>query len=232
LLFSVPLWLNDFWIGVVSQGVALAILFLTFTIVTGEGGMLVTDNPVWAERARCMALHGLSRDAWNRYTAEGSWYYEVVAPGFKYNMTDIAAALGLVQLERLDEMHQRRSAIAARYTQAFAGLPEVEVPTLRPDRTSAWHLYILRLHLDRLRCARGELVRALGAAGIGASVHFIPLHLHPYYRETYGYGPRDFPVAYAEYQRAVSLPIYSRMTDQDVDDVIMAVTRIVAANRR
>jgi dTDP-4-amino-4,6-dideoxygalactose transaminase len=205
--------------------------YATKTLTTGEGGMLVTDNPVWAERARCMALHGLSHDAWDRYTTEGSWYYEVVAPGFKYNMTDIAAALGLAQLQRLDTMHRRRSAIAARYTEAFSGLPEVQVPTLRPHRTSAWHLYILRLQPGRLRCNRAEFMRLLGASNIGASVHFIPLHLHPYYRNTYGYRPGDFPCAYTEYQRAISLPIYSRMDERAVDDVISAVTRILAANR-
>jgi perosamine synthetase len=206
--------------------------YATKTLTTGEGGMLVTDNPTWAERARSMALHGLSRDAWKRYTAEGSWYYEIVAPGFKYNMTDIAAALGLAQLRRVEDMHRRRAAIARRYTEAFSDVAELELPTVRPNRTSAWHLYILRLRLDQLGCDRATFVRELCAANIGASVHFIPLHLHPYYRDTYGYRPEDFPVAYAEYQRAVSLPIYSRMCEQDVDDVIAAVTRIVAAYRR
>jgi dTDP-4-amino-4,6-dideoxygalactose transaminase len=206
--------------------------YATKTLTTGEGGMLVTNTTEWAERAASMALHGISKDAWKRYTAEGSWYYEVVAPGFKYNMTDIAAALGLGQLQRLEQMHHRRSAIAAKYAQAFADLPEVEPPCTRMDRTTAWHLYILRLHLDRLRCDRAEFIHQLTAANISSSVHFIPLHLHPYYRDTYGYEPRDFPVAYTEYQRAVSIPIYSRMSDQDVEDVIAAVHQIVAANRR
>ncbi len=206
--------------------------YATKTLTTGEGGMLVTDCAAWAERAASMALHGISKDAWKRYTADGSWYYEVIAPGFKYNMTDIAAALGLAQLGRLEEMYQRRVAIAAQYTFAFADMPEVEPPTIRPDRTTAWHLYILRLHLSRLRCDRAEFIRLLGAANVCVSVHFIPLHLHPYYRTTYAYTAEDFPIAYAEYQRAVSMPIYSRMSDQDVEDVITAVRQIVAANRR
>jgi perosamine synthetase len=206
--------------------------YATKTLTTGEGGMLVTNNAAWAERAATMALHGISKDAWKRYTAEGSWYYEVTAAGFKYNMPDIAAALGLAQLRRLEEMYQRRIAIAAKYTCAFADLPELEPPSIRPDRTTAWHLYILRLHLNQLRCDRAEFIRLLAGANVGVSVHFIPLHLHPYYRTTFGYAAGDFPVAYAEYLRAISIPIYSRMTDEDVEDVINAVRQIVAANRR
>jgi perosamine synthetase len=200
-------------------------------MTTGEGGMLVTDNEAWARRAQSMSLHGLSRDAWNRYSAEGAWYYEIRAAGFKYNMTDIAAALGLVQLRRLDDMNRRRAAIAGRYTAALEGCAELEVPRTRPDRSTSWHLYILRLDLEKLRCDRAEFIKALDQEQVSTSVHFIPLHLHPYYRQTYGYRPTDFPVAYREYQRVVSLPIYSRMTDEDVDRVVDAVIRIVAANR-
>lgn len=201
--------------------------YATKTLTTGEGGMLVTDEPRWAERAEMLALHGISRDAWKRYTAEGSWYYEVLAPGFKYNMSDLAAALGLVQLGRLGAMNARRAAIAAAYAAAFADLPELEVPVVAPDRTTSWHLYILRLQLDRLRCDRAEFIRALAAENVGASVHFIPLHVHPYYRDTYGYRPEDFPIADREYRRAISLPIYSRMAERDVAEVIGAVRRIV-----
>jgi perosamine synthetase len=203
----------------------------TKPMTTGEGGMLVTENEAWARRAQSMSLHGLSRDAWNRYSAEGAWYYEIRAAGFKYNMTDIAAALGLVQLRRLDDMNRRRAAIAGRYTAALEGFAELEVPRTRPDRSTSWHLYILRLDLEKLRCDRAEFIKALDQEQVSTSVHFIPLHLHPYYRQTYGYRPTDFPVAYREYQRVVSLPIYSRMTDEDVDRVIDAVIRIVAANR-
>jgi dTDP-4-amino-4,6-dideoxygalactose transaminase len=206
--------------------------YATKTMTTGEGGMLATDCAEWAARATTMSLHGISKDAWKRYTSEGSWEYEVVAAGFKYNMTDIAAALGLAQLGRVDEMYERRAAIAQRYTQAFARTAELQAPLVYPDRTSAWHLYILRLNLEHLSGDRAAFIQALGEANIGTSVHFIPLHLHPYYREVYGYAPEDFPVAYQEYQRAVSLPIYSRMTDEDVDDVIFAVEDVIRQFRR
>jgi perosamine synthetase len=206
--------------------------YATKTLTTGEGGMLVTDCAAWAERAGAMALHGISHDAWKRYSAEGSWYYEVIAPGYKYNMTDIAAALGLVQLRRLEEMYLRRQAIAERYSAGLSDMEELELPTVRPDRTTAWHLFILRLQLDRLRCDRAEFIRRLADANVATSVHFIPLHIQPYYRAAYGYAPDHFPVAYGEYQRAISLPIYSRMSDEDVDDVIAAVRQIVDAVRR
>jgi dTDP-4-amino-4,6-dideoxygalactose transaminase len=206
--------------------------YATKPLTTGEGGMLVTDNSEWADRARVMALHGISHDAWNRYAAEGSWYYEIHAPGFKYNMTDIAAALGLVQLQRSQEMNDRRAAIAAAYQAAFADVPELETPTLSPDRTTSWHLYVLRLNLDRLSIDRAGFVESLKALGIGTSVHFIPLHVHPFYRQAYSFEPHDFPVAWREYQRSVSLPIYSSMPDADVDTVIDAVRHVAATNRR
>jgi perosamine synthetase len=203
--------------------------YATKTLTTGEGGMICTDDDAWAERCRIMALHGISKDAWKRYTAEGSWYYEIVAPGFKYNLTDIAAAIGLVQLRKAERMWQRRTAIAARYHAAFAGVPALEPPAQAPIGCQhAWHLYMLRLNLDRLTIDRARFIAELKERNIGASVHFIPLHLHPYYRATYGYHPEDFPVAYREYQREVSLPIYSKMDDQDVQDVIDAVLDIVA----
>jgi dTDP-4-amino-4,6-dideoxygalactose transaminase len=206
--------------------------YATKTLTTGEGGMICTDNPAWAERCRIMALHGISKDAWKRYTAEGSWYYEIIAPGYKYNMTDIAAAMGLVQLRKAEVMWRRRSQIAQLYNEAFSALPELQTPHDRDDCQHAWHLYMLRLNLERLRIDRAQVLEALKRRKIGASVHFIPLHLHPYYRETYGYRPADFPVAYREYQREISLPIYSRMSDADVWDVIEAVGDIVRQGRR
>lgn len=213
-------------------GLTMFSFYATKPLATGEGGMLVTNDHAQAERARLMSLHGLSHDAWKRYTGEGSWYYEIVAPGFKYNMTDIAAALGLAQLRRVDTMLARRAAIARAYTAAFLELPELEVPTELPDRTTSWHLYMLRLNLDRLRVGRAEFVRHLADERIATSVHFIPLHCHPYYRDTYGFRPESFPIAYREYQREISLPIYAGMSDGDVDDVIAAVCRVVAAHRR
>jgi dTDP-4-amino-4,6-dideoxygalactose transaminase len=200
--------------------------YATKNLSTAEGGML-TGNPELVDEARIWSLHGMSRDAWKRYSAEGSWYYEVVRPGFKYNMTDIQAALGLHQLRRLAQFHARRKEIAQRYTDAFSAVPSLQTPTVHPDAEPAWHIYALRLSPESLSLSRNEFIEELKLRGISASVHFIPIHLHPYYRDRYGYRPEDFPVSYAEYQRLVSLPIYPRMTDQDVDDVIGAVLDIV-----
>ena len=204
--------------------------YATKTITTGEGGMICTDNDEWAERCRIMALHGISKDAWKRYTAEGSWYYEIVAPGYKYNMTDIAAGMGLAQLRKAERMAQRRREIAQRYNQTFEGIPELQIPADRADCQHAWHLYMLRLRPEQLRIDRATFGQQLKRCNIGISVHFIPLHVHPYYRATYGYQPDDFPIAYGEYLREISLPIYSKMSDADVQDVLDAVTEIVALN--
>lgn len=212
-----------------SLGTATAFSFYaTKTITTGEGGMLTTDDDRIAERCRIMALHGISKDAWKRYTAEGSWFYEIVAPGYKYNMTDIAAGMGLAQLRRAVAMRDRRAAIARRYNEAFADTPELQTPPEREDRSHSWHLYTLRLNLSLLQLDRAQFVEELKRRNIGASVHFIPLHIHPYYRETYGYRPDEFPATYEQYAREISLPIYSRMSDADVLDVIAAVHEIAA----
>jgi len=197
--------------------------YATKNLTTGEGGMICTDDEALAERCRLMSLHGITKSAWNRYTEVGSWYYEIVSPGYKYNMTDVAAAMGLAQLARLDEMTRRRVAIARRYSEAFANLPQVEVAPSRPNVGHAWHLYMLKLVLHGLSIDRARFVEELKERKIGTSVHFIPLHLHPYYRSVYGFGPEDFPVALSEYSREISLPIYSAMTDEDVEDVVEAV---------
>lgn len=201
--------------------------YATKTMTTGEGGMICTDDEALADRCRLMSLHGITKNAWNRYAADGSWYYEIVAPGFKYNLTDLAAAIGLAQLQKLDTMNQRRAAIASRYTDEFKSFSHVETPTHSAAVEHAWHLYPLRLELGRLTIDRARFVEELRTRQIGASVHFIPLHLHPYYRDTYGFKPEDFPVANRESQREVSLPIYSAMTDDDVSDVVEAVTDVV-----
>lgn len=206
--------------------------YATKALATGDGGMLTTGNPEYARRSALMALHGMSRDAWKRYTAEGSWFYEVLDAGYKYNMTDLAAALGLQQLARREWLLERRRSIAARYTEAFARLPELETPPSPAHVQHAWHLYQLRLHPERLKITRDAFIQALTAANIGTSVHFIPLHLHPYYRETYQLSPNDFPAALDAYQREISLPIYPGMTDEDVADVIAAVQEIVQSHRR
>jgi len=206
--------------------------YATKTITTGEGGMIATNSDEWAERCRIMSLHGISKDAWKRYSAEGSWYYEIIAPGYKYNLTDIAAAIGLAQLAKADRMWERRKYIAERYHEAFRDMPELQIPHDRDDCQHAWHLYMLRLHLNTLKIDRAEFIEEMKRRRIGTSVHFIPLHIHPYYRETYGYKPMDFPVAYTEYLREVSLPIYSKMSDEDIERVIAAVRDVVAKNRR
>jgi dTDP-4-amino-4,6-dideoxygalactose transaminase len=206
--------------------------YATKTLATGDGGMLVTNNSAWAERAGIMAMHGISRDAWKRYSAEGSWFYEVIDAGYKYNMTDIAAALGLQQLARRQWLLERRQAIAAAYNEAFANIEELEVPPERADSQHAWHLYALRIRPERLTIPRDEFIKELAAANIGTSVHFIPLHLHPYYRDTYKLAPEDFPVALVSYQREISLPIYPGMTEDDTQDVIAAVLRTVEQRRK
>jgi perosamine synthetase len=204
--------------------------YATKTITTGEGGMLVTDDDAIADRARVMSLHGISRDAWNRYAANGSWYYEIEDAGYKYNMTDIAAALGLVQLERASELLAARRSIAAAYTRQFrssAAADLLELPEDAPDGSHAWHLYIVRLELDRLALDRAAVLKAIADHGIGASVHFIPLHLHPYYRRRWGSRPEDHPVATKEYERAISLPIWPGMTGGDVDRVVETLSTIL-----
>jgi dTDP-4-amino-4,6-dideoxygalactose transaminase len=205
--------------------------YATKALTTGEGGMITTDDPAAAARMRMMALHGISKDAWKRYTAEGSWYYEILHPGFKYNLTDIAAALGVEQLKRQDEFREARARIAAQYTEAFAGLPAIRCPGVRPDRSHAWHLYVIEIDSSQLRIGRDAFIEALRKEGIGTSVHFIPLHLHPYYRDRFGYRPADFPNALHAYERMVSLPIYPGMTEADVEDVIRSVTTIVERER-
>ncbi len=203
--------------------------YATKTITTGEGGMLTTEDEALAERARSMSLHGLSRQAWRRYSEGGGWAYDIIAPGFKYNLTDVAAAMGLVQLTRAEDMWKRRAQIAAAYTEAFADIDAVECPGAPPGVDSAWHLYLLRLNLSATSLTRDAFIGELAARGVGTSVHFIPLHLHSYYREQYGYRPEDFPIALTEFERVVSLPIYSAMTDHDVVRVIAAVTAAAAA---
>jgi perosamine synthetase len=214
-------------VGTISDVTCFS-FYSTKTITTGEGGMATTADEDLAERMRMMSLHGISKNAWTRYTKSGSWQYEILSPGFKYNMPDLAAALGLAQLRKAETFHRRRIEIARRYNDAFSQIRDlVETP---PDAPSgdlhSWHLYVLRLHLDRLTISRDDFVEELRAANIGTSVHFIPLHLHPYYRETYGYEPGDFPNAYQSYLRSISLPIYPKMTDADIDSVIDAVMGI------
>jgi len=201
--------------------------YVTKTVATGEGGMIVTANPEYAERMRTLRLHGISRDVFARSASQQpTWYYEVVAPGYKYNMTDITAALGIHQLQKANTFRQRRAEIAAQYTQELADLP-LRTPYQHPHNTHAWHLYVIQLQLEELSKDRNTFIERMNAAGIGTSVHFIPLHLQRYWRDRYGFKPADFPVALDVYQRAVSLPIYPSMNDGDVARVIATIRQIL-----
>lgn len=209
--------------------------YATKTITTGEGGMLVTDDPALAARARTMSLHGIGRDAWKRYSAGGSWYYEIEDAGFKYNMSDLAAGLGLAQLSRADELLAARRELVAWYRESFDAAPDladlIELPDDGPGDSHAWHLFIIRLHLDRMAADRAAFVSGLAEDGIGTSVHFIPLHKHPYYRRQ-GWRPEAFPIAEQEFERVLSLPLWPGMTRADVDRVVRALSRVAARTRR
>jgi dTDP-4-amino-4,6-dideoxygalactose transaminase len=218
-------------IGSLSELTAFS-FYATKTLTTGEGGMITTADDAFAKRVRLMRLHGIAGDAWKRYAHNGSWYYEVVEAGYKYNLTDLQAALGLVQLSKSDAMRESRESVAQRYNAAFDALPALQAPRIPSDRASSWHLYVLRLNLERLKIDRNSFVNELRSRGIGTSVHFIPLNLHPFYQETYGYRPGDCPVAEAEFERCISLPIYPGMDDSAVDQVVDAVTEICREARR
>jgi len=213
-------------IGTLSELTAFS-FYATKTLTTGEGGMITTNDDAHAKRMQMMRLHGISRDAWNRYGSGGSWRYEVLEAGFKYNLTDLQSAIGIVQLAKCEEMNGARRRIAERYNQAFAKLNALEIPEVLSDRQSSWHLYVLRLHLDRLRIGRDQFIEELDQRGISGSVHFIPLHLQPYYQKQFGYKTGDYPQAEREYGRCLSLPIFPGMTDEEIDYVTHTVSYIV-----
>ncbi|HLV94621.1 MAG TPA: DegT/DnrJ/EryC1/StrS aminotransferase family protein [Candidatus Acidoferrales bacterium] len=218
-------------VGSLSEMTAFS-FYATKTLTTGEGGMITTESDHCAKRVRLMRLHGIAGDAWKRYAHNGSWYYEVVEAGYKYNLTDLQAALGLVQLSKCDTMRESRRRVAERYNAAFGCIPALQPPSIASDRDSSWHLYVLRLNLDRLKIDRNAFVNELRSRGIGTSVHFIPLNLHPFYQKTYGYRPGDCPVAEAEFSRCISLPIYPGIDDSAIDQVVEAVTEVCRETRR
>lgn len=193
------------------------------TITTGEGGMAVTADEKLAARIRQMSLHGLSQDAWKRYQGGSAWDYRIMAPGYKYNLTDIAAAIGLHQLTRAEEFRQARAAQAETYTTAFSDLDAVSVPKDSEDRIHSWHLYPIRLHLDRLTIDRNTFKEKLRERGVNTSVHWRPLHLHPYYQDTFGWTADALPVSTAEWQRLLSLPLFPDMTAEEQDYVIRTI---------
>ena len=212
-------------VGALGSDATVFSFYANKTITTGEGGMVVTRDAELAKRIRTMRLHGMSRDAFDRFTAKvPSWYYEIVAPGFKYNLTDIAAAMGIHQLRRARSFHARRVEIARAYHEAFAGLPLITPPDAPAGDLHAWHLYPLRTS-DAAPVGRDTLIEQLFKACIGCSVHYIPLHLQPYWRDRYALRAESFPHSQLAYERMLSLPIYTRMTDADVQRVASVVRR-------
>jgi len=204
--------------------------YATKNMTTGEGGMIVTPDSELADRMRMLSLHGMNRDAWKRYTNAGSWYYEVLCPGYKDNMTDLQAAMGIHQLRKLDRFIGVRQAYAETYTRAFSQLPSLLTPPSHPDRNHVYHLYPIRLVPERLSMDRAGFIDALRTRNIGTSVHFIPLHRHPFYRDTFGYRTAPFPVAEEIFGTCISLPIYPLMTEVDVAYVIAAVRELASAS--
>ena len=208
-----------------GDGVAAFSFYATKTLTTGEGGMVTTNDDKTASRIKLMRLHGITHDVWDRYQATTpSWYYEVAELGFKYNMSDLAAAIGIHQLKKSDRFHQKRSFIAECYTEAFSALEHIDCPPELPETVHAWHLYIIRIKNDAIN--RDQFIEELARRGIGASVHFIPLHIQPYYRDRYALQPNDYPKALQAYQRSVSLPIFTKMTESDIKRVVDAVSSI------
>ena len=226
---ALPTTLEKELIGTMGSNATVFSFYANKTMTTGEGGMLVTRDAELAKRARVMRLHGINRDAFDRFTAKvPSWYYEIVAPGFKYNLTDIAAAMGLHQLKRLPAFQKRREQIAARYFEALADLPLILPPQAPEGDVHSWHLYVLRLTEDA-PIGRDEFIERLFEQGIGCSVHYVPLHQHPYWKERYGLTPEMFPESQKAYERTVTIPLYTAMTDEQVERVIAAVRRALGA---
>jgi dTDP-4-amino-4,6-dideoxygalactose transaminase len=205
--------------------------YATKNMTTAEGGML-TGDPELLDRVRILSLHGMSRDAWKRYSGHGSWHYDIVAPGFKYNMTDIQAAIGLHQLKRLDHFQQRRGEVTAAYNQAFAEVGGLQIPVTQTEVQHAWHLYTLRLNDQTLRINRDTFIEEMKSRGVACSVHFIPIHLHSYYKNKYAFAADDFPVAYDNYRRILSLPLNPSLTDGQVTTVIEAVLDVCHNDQR
>ncbi|WOP16941.1 DegT/DnrJ/EryC1/StrS family aminotransferase [Ottowia sp. SB7-C50] len=224
---ALPTTTNGALVGQLASAAAVFSFYANKTMTTGEGGMVVTRDEALAARMRVMRLHGISRDAFDRFSSRTpAWYYEIVAPGFKYNMTDMAGALGRVQLARLPGFVQRRQQLAARYRAELQGLPLVLPADAPAGDAHAWHLFVLRLS-DAATVTRDEVIQALSDAGIGTSVHYVPLHRQPYWRDRYGLTPEQFPVAEAAYQRMFSIPLFTAMSDDEQSRVIAALRACV-----
>jgi UDP-4-amino-4-deoxy-L-arabinose-oxoglutarate aminotransferase len=230
---ALPTTYNGKKVGCLGD-IACFSFYATKTITTGEGGMVVTDNPEYASRIKTMRLHGISKDVFNRYTSnDADWYYEVVEPGFKYNMPDIAAAIGIHQLKKVYDFYKRRKEIAESYNEALIKLAEVEIPFVKnPVDIHSWHLYVIKLRSDKLTIGRDDFLKKMKEMGIGTSVHFIPLHIQPYYRDKYSFKANDYPIAYDVFKHIFSLPIYPKMLQKDVNRVIDAVTSLISKYKK
>jgi dTDP-4-amino-4,6-dideoxygalactose transaminase len=218
-------------IGAISEATIFS-FYATKNLTTGEGGMCCTSNQELADKIRRLSLHGLSRNAWSRYTRTGNWYYEIMEAGFKYNLSDIQSSIGLQQLTKFPAMQQKRQELAAAYRRRLEDIEELRMPPEPSDIEHAWHLFVLRLRSDRLAIDRNQFIRLLHDNDIGASVHFIPLHLHPFYEQYYGCKRGDFPNAEAAYDAAISLPLYPQMTMEMIEHITKVIRNIVAQNRK
>ncbi|NWF90653.1 MAG: DegT/DnrJ/EryC1/StrS family aminotransferase [Ignavibacteriaceae bacterium] len=228
---ALPAYYHGKKIGTLSDVTCFS-FYVTKTLATGEGGMLCTNNEDIARRSSIMRLHGINSDAWKRYTAEGSWYYEVVAPGFKYNFTDIQAALGLAQLKKVDWLWKCRKEIADFYSSMLRDNPFIELYTIKNDRESSYHLFPISLNLEMLKINRSQFIDRLKETGIGSSVHFIPLYRHPFYKETFNLKTKDFPISESIYPRIITLPIWPGMQKKDTIRVVEAVNYICQKFKR
>ncbi len=228
---AVPAWYRKQKVGTIGDMTCFS-FYATKPLTTGEGGMVTTENNEWTERIKILRLHGISQDAWKRYSKEGTWFYEVIEAGYKYNLTDLQAAIGLSQLKKIDWMWQRRKAIARQYTEAFQPIDTLMTPYVKPDRESSWHLYVLKLNIETLKIGRNQFIEELKRRGIVTSVHFIPLYRHPYYRDTFSYSENGFDGSEWFYERIISLPIYPGMTDAQVNKVIDTVSELATLYKK
>jgi dTDP-4-amino-4,6-dideoxygalactose transaminase len=228
---AIPAKFKGGTIGALSDLTAFS-FYANKNITTGEGGMISTNNKKFIDRIRMMRLHGITQDAWKRYQRGGSWQYEIHYPGFKYNLTDIASAIGIVQLKKCDAIYKRRLEVVNQYLEELRHIEEIKLPVCDPDVQHAWHLFVIQLELEKLKINRAEFIKKMNAKNIGVSVHFISLHLHPYYRHSFNYRPEDFPNAAFLSQRVVSLPVYPKLTQRDIRRVVKAVEDIITTSRK